>query len=146
MSKNKFNVKLLRNLVLWAQGEHDRLGKKYAGLAEYKWDQAYWAKEERNGVCRTAFCIAGAAVRMKGYKFVWAESADPQLFIAETCTKKIDGVKRSFDIELTAMHLLGIDWDQAESLFNGDNTIDDVIDVAESIAEYYGETLFPGRV
>lgn len=149
------NIKLLRSLVLWAMGEDERVSKKYAKLSEFVWHQEDWARQERNGVCQTAFCMAGAAVSVSGYKIAWPDHSgwwtdvselrpdhikEVEMRTASLCKKK--GSEELYNIDTVAEKLLGIDVDEANELFSGDNDIADVIRAASYIATRHGETLF----
>lgn len=146
MTDKKLNIKLLRNLVLWARGESDRLDKKFVKLGEYNWRQQDWAMQEKNGVCQTAFCMAGAAVVMSGYKMIWDdwydEGGNVQSRNAEICRPK--GSKREEDtlnIPRAARDFLGITEREANRLFDGDNGIEDIEYWAARICEDRGKKL-----
>jgi hypothetical protein len=68
----EFNNELLSRLVTWAAGDSLRYDDPEAAQAlglikdasEPRWQQSSWGEAQRNGVCQTAFCIAGHAVAM----------------------------------------------------------------------------------
>lgn len=82
------NVDLLRNLLLWAAKEHDKLDKKFAkqGILTAEWEQGSWAEQEKNGVCKTAYCMAGAATVATGHVLVWDRWFNDETGYAYTST------------------------------------------------------------
>lgn len=125
----KLDLQLLRDLVFWAEGD-DRKFKA-------RWNQHEWATQERNGVCQTAYCIAGQAVAQAGIKIEYVLSYEH------------DGIKHMFAertengrwISDEAADILGLTEDEADDLFDGDNEFSDVKRVAEQICERRGLTL-----
>jgi hypothetical protein len=66
------------------------------------------------GVCGTQACFAGWAVHLAGWDMVGATSGailaiDPQS-------------KTAFTVQTAAQYVLGLSWDEAETLFDGHNT------------------------
>lgn len=147
---SELNIKLLRNVVIWAMGEEELISKKYEKLKKFSWYQGDWARKERNGVCETAYCIAGAAAVMSGYKINWAgwEEDDysmlhsqEKVLHANTAVYCRRGVA-TFAIDDAAIMELGITNSEANRLFDGDNSIETVIRIADDIAASHGYTLF----
>lgn len=77
-----------------------------------EWDQDTWAAKT---VCGTAFCFAGHAVRLAGHKIVFLPGDD-------TATHIADGRM----IEDAAIEELGLRKYQADELFSGGNTLDEL--------------------
>jgi hypothetical protein len=64
------NIPMLTGLYEWAE-KADGLVWRDATLEGIPaWKQGDWARIRRNGVCETAFCIAGHAVSQSNYLFV----------------------------------------------------------------------------
>lgn len=62
------NIDLLADLVNWAAADEDNTPEH----PEWgKWAQNLWGLEVRNGVCKTAYCIAGQASVQSGFQFAW---------------------------------------------------------------------------
>jgi hypothetical protein len=120
MSKEDFNLPLLRKVVEWAESEARK------PQSESEWYQDTYSMEgyKLGRTCGTAYCIAGyVAGEAEGYQPVGWQSG-------------------------VAMNMLGIDMDDAwggfphqVGLFDAGNTIEDVRDAAERIARKYGEEL-----
>lgn len=121
------NVELLRSTLAWAERE---AVKPYS---ESQWYQGDWVlPPEESGLtigghrqvkCQTAYCFAGWAT---------AQTLDP--------TERMDeigdvyrGDKRIEDCDERAARVLGIDFDQADALFDGGNDIEDVRRIVNAI-------------
>lgn len=155
------NVDLLTEILKWAGKEHVGMTDYFAKKGLPEWEQAYWAREVRNGVCKTSCCLAGAAVSESGYVLVIerehnanANWSDPNDIWADYCAPAIpDGTDKDgkpkytynpdqmVRIERTAQEVLGIDLQEAEALFEGDNNLADVVFFSKAIALRHGLTL-----
>ena len=95
------------------------------------WDQSAWAIT--SDVCGTAYCFAGHALAELGYKMICDASApDGQLYASDAVAPN----GRQVSIEEMARKKLGLTWDQASQLFNGDNSLDDL----EKMVKHYANT------
>jgi hypothetical protein len=113
------NIPLLRKCVEWAEAE---AAKPTGGM----WNQEVWASETE---CGTAFCIAGyaCAIGVPGAKIAkqpWLSDIFVELHI--------DGEWASWSD--TGQEILGLTDDEADDLFDSDNTVADVRRIAERIA------------
>lgn len=95
------------------------------------WDQLHWA---RRTPCGTAGCFAGTALMLAGQaEFTWSTRIDDGLIFAD---EMLDGR----DIGDAAQELLGLDMDDADGLFDPNNTLDQLRDwVAKLTAEATAE-------
>lgn len=114
----------LEGLLAWAEEEH---AKKLAGQPS-EWDQGHWAIHRPDGTpiaasCATACCIAGKTVAALGGRFLLEEDYGLGYQIA-TDAELPTGER--VDVEDYARVQLGLDYEQADALFDGDNTITDV--------------------
>ncbi len=114
----------LEGLLAWAEAEH---AKKLAGLPS-EWDQGHWAIQRPDGTpiaasCATACCIAGKTVAALGGRFLLDDVYDRGY---QTATEAELPSGDVVDVEDFARLHLGLDYEQAEALFDGDNTIHDV--------------------
>ena len=128
------NVPLLRKMVEWVEAQDNLADSKR------RWYQGSWYKkriedaiEDRNDpYCNTAMCIAGKVAANAGWKPVYDASYDSEdLFVyASTATKhgQVETIERIGAAEL------GLDTDDAERLFHGDNDADRIRLIAEEIA------------
>lgn len=96
------------------------------------WEQGDYAVK---GPCGTAFCVAGHAVVMSGYKIKWCEGVDDNTH-ESSCTT-VDGQL----VPPLAEQLLGITSEESDSLFFGGNSRDNIQRIAEAIAANRGEKL-----
>ncbi len=113
----------LEGLLAWAEAEH---AKKLAGQPS-EWDQGHWAIQRPDGTpiaasCATACCIAGKTVAALGGRFLLEETGDTDQIATEAELPSGDVV----DVEDFARVQLGLDYAQADALFDGDNPIHDV--------------------
>lgn len=172
------NNPLLSRLVLWAaedqvRGTHPELAVRL-GIAKEgdprlgSWDQGTWGQAERNGVCKTAFCLAGGAVALDETHMIVMEDvgdewsgayAIPVDRVPEGVEVKWnyvwlpedEGVYEFFrglgkwddvtSVSTRAAKLLGLNEGDADRLFDGNNTIWHVVTLAVDFAEEDGETL-----
>jgi hypothetical protein len=123
------NIPLLRKAVEWAEAE----AAKTDGTCQ--WDQGSWM-ERREGACGTSYCIAGYTVAVAGHEVGAVASLCPDGCCA---TLTVNGEAASWTA--TGASLLGLPEGDAHRLFNADNTIDVVRDIAEEIAARAGERL-----
>lgn len=116
------NIPLLRKIVEWVE-EQDALPE-----AVREWDQASWYQEHGEFSCGTTMCVAGKVVIDAGWKPVDVDEDEDGT--TSECTK--DGQQSL--IQDVAADLLGIDEDDAYSLFHLTNTAQDIRQRAERIA------------
>lgn len=90
-------------------------------------DQTDWATRVED--CGTTMCVGGHAVAMTGYEIVWP--SDHRYIGSATCKKDGDVWGRS--IEGAAMEELGLSSDQADQLFNGNNTLQGLWHIASHL-------------
>lgn len=85
------------------------------------WDQETWGtRNVRDGeVCNTRFCFAGWTCIEAGHEIVWVQH--PWLIGVEIAKVRYAG--RLEDISYTAQKLLGLRQEQAERVFDGDNSL-----------------------
>lgn len=121
----------LIEVVKWAAGED---AKQKLGLPS-EWEQGYWLSYRgegtgigANGFCGTACCIAGKVALDDGWR------PPPELSawrgnVGATVIKN-DEVR---SVGPLAREILGLTENQADRLFSGDNTYEDVIRIAREI-------------
>lgn len=125
------NIAELDALLAWAEAEHE---KQQKGLPS-EWDQGSWAKVAPQVACGSACCIAGKAVARAGGVFLLPVGPRP----GRTTTDFAEMPNgREVYISDEAEDLLGLNSDQADALFEQDNTIEDVRRIIAEIKE--GET------
>jgi hypothetical protein len=128
------DIQLLRDLVFWAEGDNS----KYQEI----WEQHSWAHKTKNGVCQTAFCIAGQAVAQANIKLQWDEVEEEILETGETKHHYYASFTEHGEfIDEVAAKLIGLTQEEAEELFEGENGIEEVRAVASSICASRGLTL-----
>lgn len=153
------NVPLLRDLVCWAAADEAHLqdlAKEFDGWGQ--WDQNVWSREVRNGVCRTAYCIAGQAVAQVGMGFVYdydhEDDNGHEVYAAAFCAPKtfvglddkgqpqyeLDRSREEY-VSSTAKRAIGLSDNEGSALFGGDNTITEVVGLALMFAERRGVDL-----
>lgn len=104
------------------------------------WDQATWH-------CETGMCFAGWAITLSGGK--WDDSSDELVHVdsavASWALQNDSWVRRhpSGEALVTAaayaQYLLGLDPCDADDLFRGSNTLDDLREIVDSLIEQAGE-------
>jgi hypothetical protein len=166
----KMNTDLLSKIVTWAYADHNQLNEfmndNFPGWGS--WNQGAWAEEVRNGVCKTAFCIAGQVVSQSNF-VLNLEFEDETIYDfdndayvptgkkigdAETCTPGFvttnskgkavvvpDPEAEPVSISLAASEILGLSGYEAEALFAGTNSISKVIYLAMSFARLRDQSL-----
>lgn len=131
------NIPLLRKAVEWAETEAakgfetvtDHFGDKYE-VPLGAWNQGLWVGQSAS--CGTAYCIAGYVAVLHDARYDnplgagYPVDSDGDVDYEEPCAREL------------AMDLLDLTSSQANGLFDGGNTIEDVRRIAEAIA---GETL-----
>lgn len=181
------NLPAIRLLIEWAEGDE--------ALAAYfgTWDQQVWneikvsmsalqeagldgedepvteefvAEATRNGVCNTAYCMAGQAVVQAGYRLAYTSddegSTSPALgayevLSADYCERRVllgydaNGRPRWEEtgervyIANAGARILGLDSDEQGSFFDGDNGIEDLKFFVNKMCERRGLPLeYPG--
>ncbi len=115
------NIPLLRKAVEWAEAEAAKTDG--TGL----WNQAWYAEQRE---CGTAYCIAGFAIMagLSGAKLVDGYELEVD---GNDCVSWFD----------TGRAALGLTENEAYALFNANNSIAEVREVAEQIAARAGERL-----
>jgi hypothetical protein len=102
-----------------------------------EWKQSFWASNDlREGPlrrpaidsCGTAYCLAGHAVLLAGYEFVW-ESPDMAANVALPGELAADAVFAGHK----AQELLGLTRYEAERLFHSDNSLADLWAMSNAI-------------
>lgn len=111
------NIPLLRKAVEWAEAEAAKEDQEQS-----EWDQLYW-RDVGFRACGTTYCIAGYVCEVSGEE--WTSGV----------TTANGAVPR------VAADLLGLGQDDAWALFDAENSIERVREVAERIAERAGERL-----
>jgi hypothetical protein len=125
------NIPLLRKAVEWVE-EQDALA-----TSKRKWYQGSWAQKRIDAAqenvndpfCHTAVCVAGKIALDAGWVPVW-DDQNEAMFYADRATK--NGV--TLPIEHIAARELGLDVEDANDLFDGNNQAADIRMIAESIA------------
>lgn len=160
------NTELLSRLITWAvedaaAHEGDEVAAQV--LAEQfpewgHWNQNVWGEERRNGVCDTAYCIAGQAVAQVGMGLVLeANGVDDEgrtHYVASQCRpRRFVGLdehgKPRYElsdgetqyIPNVAQEALGLTDDERVALFAGENTIEQVVSLAHLFARVRGVVL-----
>ncbi len=138
------NIPLLRKGVEWVE-EQDAL--RELGQNSF-WDQEFWMMRRWQGAeldslellnlaqdqlkehwCDSGMCFAGKIAFDAGWKPVYADDASE---VADSATK--EGVPGTSFIRAVAQKLLGLDWWEADRLFEGTNTAADIREIAEDLA------------
>lgn len=162
------NVQMISDLLTWAWADDQRLEEfmaKYPGWGS--WNQGVWAQELRNGVCKTAYCMAGQTVAQSNFKLDLyleddVEEFDPEKnayvhvrseWAAEEC---FPVVKNGFDekgnqkykrsgenvlISSKAQEILGLDEFEANMFFDGANDLTRLVYLALAFAKARDVTL-----
>lgn len=85
------------------------------------WDQSNWA---RLTGCGTSYCFAGWACVLSGYRMDWTDICSVTLFLIDEDYREQHGDRRP--ISNTACELLGLGPKEADALFAGSNSLDDL--------------------
>jgi hypothetical protein len=158
--RNDFDLELLGKLVTWAARDEVTLegfwAKHFEGWGS--WNQSVWAREVRNGICQTSYCIAGQAVAQKDFVLLLQkeeERGSVSEWGATMCAPAIHTGRyddkgheileadesQSEYIEYKAREILGIDSEESAYLFDGDNDLERVVTLASYFARRRGLTL-----
>lgn len=148
------NIKLLSDVITWAavdagKAPHRAVTDRFKGWGT--WDQSSWAYNpnaedravEKLDVCGTAFCIAGQAAVQGGDMVLLMDvdgSSDnvaprsefPNLALGVTLVDDDVYVGPARSIDDYATEVLGLE--DEGPLFNGDNSITDVVSYAMALA------------
>lgn len=170
------NVEAITTLIDWAESDEERRAQRYSSWGN--WRQGLWglastasenvrnllrndseaAAEEiadmgRNGVCGTAYCMAGQAVVQAGYALDYQDNVDTwdgnMLGIsAENCVwqEPTDQINRwgrpvmqdvgdPREISDVAQEILGFTEEEASAFFSGSNSIRVLKEYANSFCE-----------
>ena len=104
------------------------------------WDQSTWMHTSERTECGTAGCLAGWAVELSGrYELIFErheETNDPVLYVEKV--RDLDTGEEEF-LETVAIRELGLTDDEGEYLFDGSNSMADILHLCSSIAERSGE-------
>lgn len=90
-----------------------------------EWHQAVWA--ERGPACGTAYCFAGHTAVMSGYEIAWANQGSG-VFGAT----KVEGGQF---IDTIAARELGLDFVDADRLFESSNSLENLYDIASQLTD-----------
>lgn len=132
MSDNEVNIPLLRKAVEWAETEAT-LGRDNRGRPLGHWYQGEWVldwnrfleESMQPATCGTTYCIAGYVGQL----------LNEQLRTSQWLTKPMpDGGFQSIHVSEFAQEALGLTDEQANRLFRGSNSVEDVRRIAEEIA------------
>lgn len=145
------NVKLMKDLLTWARQDQSKI----ENIAKFKgwgtWEQESWAKEVRNGVCRSSYCMAGQAVVQAGYGLKYENTDEDwdgnQIWSASECApQRVIGTNNKGEpmyelvneateyIETAAARVLGLTRYEADLFFHADNSISDLERLAAEFA------------
>jgi hypothetical protein len=109
-----------------------------------RWDQCHWAisrggtaVEPTPDTCGTAFCFAGWAAVLDGAQLHWGKGYESGalVWVAEF-QRRADGYMD--DISEYAQRSLGLTSDEANVLFLGSNTLDDLRAIVQSLVDGEG--------
>jgi hypothetical protein len=157
------NTGLLRQLLVWAAADEEYLtrvmAERYGVLPEEwgSWDQGIWAKEIRNGECKSSYCMAGQAVVQGGYALIFDKTYEMAMpggqtqHQAHNCAPRIQtgvhpttglpifgpDMDRRVQINDAATGLLGIT-DEEDCLFSGDNSLTTLVSLGSFYARRRG--------
>lgn len=111
------NVKLLRETLAHIEAEPE------------KWDQSVYR-------CETGMCFAGWAVTLDGGRWKTRPDEDGHaLLVAEAEDDEISRKMGDIHAADRAHRILGLTDGQADALFEGDNTLDDLRAIVNAICE-----------
>ncbi len=108
-------------LIDWAEAS--------AKAQDGAWDQHHWAIIRP---CGTSYCIAGKVLEEEGVKFIWSRVS---LNSVGSLTVQADHEGTPKLIPLFAQEVLGLIDAEADALFKGSNSIDDLKLVAKKIRD-----------
>lgn len=154
MDKKAFDLFQTSVQWVWDDGKRKEAGRSHGGGLHH--EQGLWIggrivdkikakwgsrRTEMAVVCPTSCCLGGHIVIANGDQFVVnTEDWDAGEYVTsvEHCVDEKDQVH---SIVQRAMDLVGIDADEANRLFDGGNTAEDIVDFAEDVAANYGYKL-----
>jgi hypothetical protein len=142
------NEKLLADVVAWAAAEHVRA--KITGKSE--WHQAAWISQQgtdRTGnECGTAFCLAGKVAVTEGWlpEDLLRHKLDPENYptpyvgadwsrVAPVDIDPDEFSDYSRGVSEVAQEKLGLTTSEASQLFEGNNSIERIVELAEEFVE-----------
>lgn len=130
------NLPLLRKVVEYITQQPDEWHQEVWAA---RTGQSHWVqKRDEHGRfiqgkeyqdCGTAMCVAGHAAVMDGFTVQWHEHDEQASCVVET-----DEDGRAIPIETAATHALGLGAAEASGLFEGDNSLSDIIELCEGFA------------
>lgn len=177
--RHTLNLSALTTLINWAEGD-EALAQRFGTWDQGVWSQVLLGdptlavdntleaeqmarekymdgvtqdtvfEETRNGVCQTAYCMAGQTVVQAGYRLIYtiddASDADDgtglgahatlstDVCVKQEWTGRFDGKGKPIfrdtgermPISDAAAEVLGLDWREQAVLFDGSNEIDDL--------------------
>ena len=167
----ELNVPLLYDLLKWAEGDEELAAKfRHWGA----WDQGVWARIDlnemrdmdldardpeaievtrRNGVCQTAYCMAGQAVAQSDYRLIMDDgSATDCIKERPTDQKNARGFTIWEDVPnapqreiwSVAQEILGLTYVEQSQFFQGDNQLGRLRELANLFTDVRGlPLLFP---
>jgi hypothetical protein len=110
------NLPELKRLNMWVQ-EQDKLEP-----GERRWEQGFWVTlREEEPACKTAFCVAGAAVVRAGHKLILKDDGcgDQDMWLN-------DHWAGTSEITHLANEILGIDAHAVEDVYDENNSAEDI--------------------
>lgn len=94
------------------------------------WDQGSWVSTQD---CGTAYCFAGHALVLSGYKpNTYIDAYTGELQTSYSTMVRPDG--HAVYVEYEAQELLGIDFGRGTRLFDCNNDLDDLADIVDAYA------------
>lgn len=112
-------------------------------LKPSEYDQTSWVRVEEANVCGTAMCFAGHAAILAG-----AEAPDPKKhYVADWYVNNSDKAYLNWQqydaaewgtatsVARFAQAALGLDYDQADYIFDGDRTVDEIEHAVNTLIE-----------
>ncbi len=104
------------------------------------WDQSSWMHTSKRSECGTAGCLAGWAVELTGrYDMIFErheETTDAEEYVDKVVDRETGETEF---LEVVARRELGLTDDEGEYLFDGSNSMADILHLCSSIAERSGE-------
>lgn len=158
----RLNVDLLSDVIVWAYLDDifdkdlaARVGTRFKDWGS--WDQGEWAFAEGAGVlmpedslrCSSAFCIAGQAAHQSGYAMLFPEEVGGSATTCRKVTYEVDenGRRREVldgpmkSIDSVGQQALGLTGTEADLMFSGGNSIEDIVTYACYFARRRGQAL-----
>jgi hypothetical protein len=122
----ELDVPLLRKAVEWVQAEAQKPPR------ESEWYQGEWRAKgiEVGRTCGTVYCVAGYVAEVTGTEWGWPVG---------DCLSVVSESGQFASV--IAQDALGLSEDEADELFDGDNTAKDVLRIARNICEERGTEL-----